>query len=69
MNNNNVLEQGCLTVREAAQVLHLSRSTLYALMEQGELSYFQFGGARRIPRVALQEYAEANLRGSSKGRM
>jgi len=49
---------GFRTVREAAAYLHLSRATIYGLMDSGELKYAKFGGARRIPWTALIEYAE-----------
>lgn len=37
-----------VTVREAADVLHIGRSLLYALMGTGQLSYIQIGRTRRI---------------------
>lgn len=58
-----LLSDGLVTVREAAAFLNLSRSTLYALMEQGRLPYTRIGRARRIPRRALIELAAANLVG------
>lgn len=38
------------------QQLGLSRSTLYGLMERGELGYVKVGGSRRIPDLALQNF-------------
>jgi len=38
-----------LTVTEAARRLALSRSTVYNLMERGDLAYVKIGRARRIP--------------------
>ena len=43
-------EDGLLTVADAARFLGLARSTLYVLMERGELSFVKLGRARRIPR-------------------
>lgn len=49
-----------LTVKQAAKHLGLSRSTLYALMDRGELSYFQFGRARRIDPSDLESLKQAS---------
>jgi excisionase family DNA binding protein len=43
-------------VGEAAEVLGLSRPTLYRLMGVGLLGSVQVGRARRIPRTALEDY-------------
>ncbi|MFI5398499.1 MAG: helix-turn-helix domain-containing protein [Candidatus Binatia bacterium] len=58
-----MVQDGLAGVREAAKFLSLSRSTLYALMESGQLVYVKIGRARRIPRRALIELAAANVRG------
>lgn len=58
-----VVEEGLLSVREAARFLSVSRSTLYELMESGQLYYVKIGRARRIPRRAVLELAARNLRG------
>ncbi|HXQ20086.1 MAG TPA: helix-turn-helix domain-containing protein [Candidatus Acidoferrales bacterium] len=58
-----MVQDGLAGVREAAQFLGLSRSTIYALMESGELSYVKIGRARRIPRRALVELAAENVHG------
>ena len=42
-----------LKVEEAAQLLSLSRKTLYDLMRRGELASLKIGGSRRIPLSAL----------------
>lgn len=42
-----------LTVAEAARRLSVSRSTVYVLINRGELSAIRVGGARRIPAEAL----------------
>jgi excisionase family DNA binding protein len=49
---------GFADVWEAAEYLSMSRSSIYKLMESGELQYAKFGKARRIPWRALREYAE-----------
>ena len=56
---------GLLTVSEAIAFLRLSRSTLYTLMDAGELAYVRIGRARRIPRQALIKLAAAHLNGDS----
>ena len=52
---------GLVTTKEAAAFLHLSRSTVYELMNKGELVWVKLGGARRIPRRALVELAARGL--------
>ena len=58
-----VVVEGLLSVAEAARFLSVSRSTLYELMESGQLYYVKIGRARRIPRRALLDLAARNLRG------
>lgn len=58
-----LVSDGLVTVPEAAAFLSLSRSTLYALMERGDLPYVRIGAARRIPRKALVALALSNLTG------
>jgi len=58
-----LLEDGMMTVREAAAFLRLGRSTLYGLMDAGDLPYCLLGRSRRIPRRALVDLAARNLRG------
>jgi excisionase family DNA binding protein len=45
-----------LKVEEAAQMLSLSRKTLYDLMSRGELASLKIGGSRRIPLSALHDF-------------
>ena len=56
-----VTEEGFVSVPEAARFLHLSRSKVYALMDEGKLTFAKFGRCRRIPRRALAEFAEQSL--------
>jgi excisionase family DNA binding protein len=60
-------QDGFETVREAATFLSIGRSTLYKLMEAGDLPYAKFGKARRIPWRALRAYAERCLIGAGNG--
>jgi excisionase family DNA binding protein len=43
------------TVKEATDATRLSRSTLYGLMDRGELEYVKLGRRRLIPASALAE--------------
>jgi excisionase family DNA binding protein len=43
-------------VEEAARLLSLSRSTIYEMMDAGELPSVRRGTARRIPVAALHEW-------------
>lgn len=61
--NQELFEEGLVSVKEAAQFLALSRSTLYELMERGALIYTKLGRARRIPKRALIQLAHANQSG------
>jgi excisionase family DNA binding protein len=58
-----LVEDGFLSVAEAAEFLGLCRAKLYLLMDSGDLVYAKFGKARRIPRKALLEYAARCLVG------
>ena len=48
-----------LTVRQAAQVLGIGRSTLYELIATGALETVAIGRARRVPREALVAFVTA----------
>ncbi len=52
-----------LTVNEVCDQLHLSRPSVYALINSGELRSLAFGRARRIPRQALEEFIRSRLVG------
>ncbi len=57
---------GLVNVSEAAEFLRLSRSTVYTLMDQGQLAFVKIGRSRRIPRRALIELAARGLRGGTR---
>jgi excisionase family DNA binding protein len=59
-----VSEPLLLRVEEAARMLSLSRTTVYLLMESGQLPSIKCGTARRIPRVALDEWINRQLQES-----
>ncbi len=58
-----LVADGLMTVQEAAGFLRLSRSTVYTLMDQGELPFVKLGRSRRIPRRAVIQLAARALRG------
>lgn len=54
-------ENGAISVKEAARLLGVSRSLLYAMMETGKLAYARIGRRRVIPRKAIQEVLAENI--------
>ena len=62
-----LLRDGLIRVCDAAEFLGLARSTLYQLMERGELPYAKIGRARRIPRRAVVALAARSLVGRASG--
>ena len=58
-----LVADGLLTVHEAERFLRLSRSSLYILMERGELAFVKLGRSRRIPRRAVVALAARGLKG------
>jgi len=60
---NEIVDDGFATVRNAEKFLGLCRAKIYHLMDAGEIRYAKFGKSRRIPWVALREYATRCLVG------
>lgn len=58
--------QKLMTVQQAANVLALSRSTIYNVMERGELAYVKIGRARRIPESEVDRFVTASMFGGRK---
>lgn len=56
-----ILRDGLMTVREAAQFSGLGKTTLYGLMETGRLAYVRVGRARRIPKRELLRFLASQL--------
>jgi excisionase family DNA binding protein len=52
------LEPLLVRVEEAARLLSLSRSTIYEMLDRGELPSVRCGAARRIPLAALRAWVE-----------
>lgn len=61
--NETLVGDGLMTLSEAIAFLRLSRSTLYALMDGGDLAYVRIGRTRRIPKRALVDLAATHLKG------
>lgn len=56
-------EQILLTVNDVCERFHLTRPTVYTLINTGELSSIKIGRARRIPARALEEFIARRLSG------
>jgi excisionase family DNA binding protein len=56
---------GMASVRQAAEFLSVSRTTLYAFMDSEGLAYAKFGRGRRLPWKALRAFAAARLQGQA----
>jgi excisionase family DNA binding protein len=54
-----------LTVSEAAAALHISRSSIYRLIEAGELAWVQIGSARRVTSVEIHRFIAAHTEAAS----
>lgn len=61
-----IVADGLLTVRVVGEFLHVSRSTVYEMMDHGLLCFVKPGRSRRIPRRAAVELAARSLRGGTK---
>ncbi len=55
-----------MTVKEAAEDARVARRSIYAIMERGELNYIKIGRLRRIPKTALAQIIDPNLKGGWK---
>jgi excisionase family DNA binding protein len=49
-------------VEDVAEMLGVSRSHVYQLMNQGDLPSTRFGGCRRISKSGLRQWLEAQRR-------
>lgn len=63
-----ILEDGLLSVRSAAKWLDVSRTTLWRMMDGGEVPFVYAPGrgtlSRRIPKRALVDWAAKRLMGA-----
>jgi excisionase family DNA binding protein len=51
-------QDGLASIPEVQAFLKVSRSTVYTIMNRGELPFVKFGKCRRIPWSALREYVD-----------
>lgn len=64
MNNDGVPMRGLLqllTATQIAEILHISKSFAYRLMQTGKIRTVKIEGARRVRKVDLEEYIDANI--------
>ena len=62
-----------LRIPEAAQLVGLGRSSIYELISAGDLPVVRVGRAVRVPRLAIERWAERlqaeqNAEGAGRGR-
>jgi excisionase family DNA binding protein len=55
MARDDMLADGLVTVTEAATFLGVGRTTVYVLMDSGQLHFVKIGKCRRIPKRALAD--------------
>lgn len=60
MSTNEPLGFSLLTVKEAAEELRVSETSLRRLLASGELKAFKYGRTWRIPRENIIEYLTTN---------
>lgn len=56
--------KGWLTYKEAEQLVGLSRTTLWKLINEGEIEHRKVGRAVRINRESLEAYMRGGVEGS-----
>ena len=54
-------------LEEAAALLSVSRSTLYRMIDRGELLVIHIGTAPRIPHTSLEQFVNAKVRAARIG--
>jgi excisionase family DNA binding protein len=54
-----------LKVSEAAAALRISRSSLYRLLESGELAWVQIGASRRVTSAEIHRFIAAHTEAAS----
>ena len=56
-----------VTIKEAAETLSVSRSTIYRLIDSGRLLAVRVASAPRIPAAALERFVEQAIRDARTG--
>jgi excisionase family DNA binding protein len=67
--NEELVADGLATVEEAARFLSVGRSTLYGLMDAGNLPHCKIGRSRRIPWQAVRRLAADTLHTNGEPRV
>ena len=57
-----------LTVHQASQLIGVSRTTLYKLMDTGQLSHVHIGASRRVPATSRPRLCHSPLCRPAAGR-
>ncbi|WP_028279496.1 helix-turn-helix domain-containing protein [Arthrobacter sp. H5] len=64
---NNFSDVRFLTVAEVAEVMRVSKMTVYRLVHSGEMPAVRFGRSYRVPESAVQQYVRgASVDGQSE---
>ena len=58
---DDLLREGCMSVREFCRETGLSKSTVYGHMASGDLPFIKIGRRRLIPRVAGRRWLARSL--------
>jgi excisionase family DNA binding protein len=51
-----------LTAGEAAEILHIPASTIYRMMQSGEMTHVKFGRSRRLRRSDLETFISSHVK-------
>ena len=60
-NNEQIVQEGLVTIETAMDFLDISRASLYRLINDGTLPTVKLIGARRIPRRSLIDLAASRV--------
>lgn len=63
--SEDLVSEGLVTIREAAEFLGIGRTLVYVLLEQGHLPSAKIGRRRVIPKQALIRFSAERLSGQA----
>ena len=66
MNNGSAVLPLLLNVQQAAQLIGIGRTTVYKLMDSGELFFVHVGASRRVPLQAAYDYVDRLCEGGHR---